>query len=150
MILIDFGIICIGQTTPSIPPISDSMTIEVYKRTINSDAQYNEDYNFHTADTLIGYWYIPWLRDELVYEESLFDISEKGCPWVYVVPKFKDTVRSFLEFYLNESPEHKIAVLLRIQDKSNDTVHSVCKIDEFMNALTDGNIRWNELYFIEK
>jgi len=153
MIWIDFGIICIGQTTPSIPPMPpkiDRMTIDVSKRTIDSDARYNEDYIFHTADTLIGYWYVPWLPEEFRYDESFFDMSEKGCPWVYVVPKWKDIVRSVLEFYLKESPEHRIAVLLRIEDQSNDIVHSVCKIDEFMNDLTDGNIRWNELYFIEK
>lgn len=150
MIWIDFGIICIGQTKPSIPPNINSNDIEIYKRTISSEAQYDEWYNFHTADTLIGYWYIPWLPEEIMYDESFFDISEKGCPWMNVVPKWEGTVKSILEFYLNESPNHKIAVLLRIQDKSNDTVHSVCKIDEFMNELIEGNIRWNELYFIEE
>jgi len=150
MIWIDFSIICIDQTKPSILPNIKSDDIEINKRIAGSEPFYDETYyNFRTADALPGYWYRIWLPEEIMYDESFFDISEKSCPWIYVVPKWKDIVRSVLEFYLNESPKHRIAVLLRVQDESNDDVHQVCKLDKFMNDLTEGNIRWNELYFIE-
>ena len=56
--------------------------------------------------------------------------------------------QEILEFYINESPEHKIAVLLRVQDDSNDIVHPLCKLDDFVNYLKEGNIKWNELYYV--
>ncbi len=150
MIWIDFGVICLGQTKPSIPPGIKSDDVEIYERTADSESFYNETYNFHTADTLTGYWYMFWLPEEIKYDESFFDISERNCPWINVVPKWKNIVRSILEFYLSESPVHRIAVLLRVQDDSDDTVHSICKLDEFMNSLVEGNIKFNELYFIEE
>ncbi len=149
MIWIDFSIICIDQAKPSIPPNIKSDDIDIYERTADSGSFYPLDYNFRTADALTGYWYMIWLPEEIKYDESFFDISERNCPWINVIPKWKDTVINVLEFYLNESPKHRIAVLLRVQDDSNDVVHPVCKLDEFINDLTEGNIRYNELYFIE-
>ena len=54
------------------------------------------------------------------------------------------------EHYLKQSPEHKIAVMIRIQDKSNDISHPVCTFDEFVKMMKNGEIRWNELYFVQQ
>lgn len=122
---------------------------ETYKRTADSEPIYNESYKFDTADKLLGNLYFVWLPDEIIYDESFFDISQKDCPWVCVETKWASTVKRILQFYLQESPTHQIAVLLRVQEESADITHSACSLEEYMNALIEGNIRWNELYFIE-
>lgn len=149
MIIADFGVICIGQAENTYPKGVANICFETYRRITGSEPMYVEDYNFHTADTLTGYWYLVWPRDEILYEKPFFDIGEKGCPWVTVVKEWAEVVRKVLEFYIEESPEKRIAVLIREQDESSDIVHSTIKINEFMEDLIAGNIRWNELYFIE-
>lgn len=148
MIWIDFGVICIGQEQISMPLDMNDIIVEGYQRTEDSEAFYNEYYHFHTADKLLGCWYNIWLPEPICHEESFFDITSKGMPYVEVVPKWSDCVKTILSFYIKESPYNKIAVLLRIQDKSNNVVHSDCCLSEFIQALSEGNIRWNELYFI--
>ena len=149
MIWIDFGIICIGQEQISAPPDMNDIVFKGYERTVNSEPFYNKDYyHFHTADKLLGCWYNIWLPKPICYEESFFDIASRGIPYVEVVPKWSDYVAKILSFYINESPYNKIAVLLRIQDRSNDIVHPACSLSEFVQALSDGNIKWNELYFV--
>ena len=37
---------------------------------------------------------------------------------------------------------------MREQMESDNVVHEVCSLDEYMAALSAGNIRWNELYYI--
>jgi len=148
VILVDFGIICIGQEQASIPPKMNDLVFESYKRTADSAPFYNEDYHFHTADQLSGYWYNIWLPESIRYDESFFDIAPKGVPYVEVIPKWTEYVRNLLSFYIDQSPIKKIAVLLRVQDFSDDTVHSACSLNEFIQGLTAGSIRWNELYFV--
>ena len=79
---------------------------------------------------------------------AFFDIATKGIPYIEIVPKWTEYVKNILSFYIDQSPTKKIAVLLRVEDFSNDTVHSDCSIDEFIQELTEGNIKWNELYFV--
>ena len=148
MIWIDFGIICIGQERTSAPSNMDDFIIEGYQRTTDLEPFYNDSYHFYTADKLKGCWYNIWLPDSICYKESFFDIAAKGIPYVEVVPKWTKYVKNFLSFYIDQSPFNKIAVLLRVQDSSNDTVHSECSLDEFIQELTVGNIKWNELYFV--
>ena len=95
-----------------------------------------------------GYWYKIWFPEPICYEESFFNVAMKGVPYVEVDPKWTGYVKDFLSFYINQSPVNKIAVLLRVQDSSNDTIHSDCSIDEFVRELTIGNIKWNELYVV--
>ena len=123
--------------------------MEGYLRTADSEPLYNESYHFHTADSLQGYWYNIWLPEAICYEESFFDISPRGIPCVNVAPKWADHVRNILSFYLNESPVHEIAVLLRVQDRSNDIVHPCRSLGDFLLALEEGSVNWNELYFIQ-
>ncbi len=148
LIWIDFGIICIGQQNTSTPPHAKDFFIEGCQRTINSKAFYDEYYHFHTADTLLGCWYNVWFPESICYSESLFDISRKDIPYVKVLPQWEKDVRHFLSFYTKESPVHEIAVLLRIQDFSDDVVHPFCNLDDFMQALKNGTVRWNELYYV--
>ena len=148
MISIDFGIICIGQEQPSVPSNMSDFVFEGYERTADSEPFYNDYYHFYTADKLMGCWYNIWLPESICYEESFFDIATKGVPYIEVVPKWTEYVKDILSFYINQSPINKIAVLLRVQDSSNDTVHTDCSIDEFIQGLTVGNIKWNELYFV--
>ena len=148
VIWIDFGIICIEQEQSSVPSNMNDFVFESYERTADSEPFYNESYHFHTADKLTGYWYNIWLPDPICYEESFFDIATKGVPYIEVVPKWTEYVKDILSFYIDQSPTNKIAVLLRVQDSSNDTVHPDCSLDEFVQELTNGNIKWNEIYFI--
>lgn len=150
VIFIDFGIICIGKFKRSFPKNIEKVRFEVRKRTKTSKPMYDEWYHFQTADRLLGNWYFVWLTEDIFYDESFFDIADdKGEPWIYLEPKWKDTVKRILEFYIEESPIHQIAVLLRIQDRSHDISHPVCSLEEYMNDLEAGNIKWNELYFIK-
>lgn len=148
MIWIDFGIICIGQEQISSPSNMNDIIVEGYQRTEDSDPFYNEYYHFHTADKLLGCWYNIWLPESICYEESFFDIASKGIPYIEMVPKWSAYIKTILSFYINESPCNKIAVLLRIEDKSNNVVHPDCSLSEFIQALSEGNIKWNELYFV--
>ena len=148
MIWIDFGIICIGQEQISVPADMNDIVFEGYQRTAVSEPFYNDSYHFHTADKLIGCWYNIWLPESICYEESFFDIASKGVPYVEVVSKWAEYVKKLLSFYIDQSPFNRIAVLLRVQDSSNDTVHSDCSLDDFIQGLSAGNIKWNELYFI--
>lgn len=148
VIWMDFGIICIGQAQPSAPAGRNGIVFEGHQRTADSEPFYSKDYHFQTADKLLGCWYHIWLPEPVCYEESFFDIAVKGIPYVEVVPKWSDSVAKILSFYIKESPYSKIAVLLRVQDSSNDTVHPECSLDEYIQALTEGNIKWNELYFV--
>ena len=148
MLWIDFGIICIGQEQISTPADMDCIVFEGYRRTADSEPFYNKEYHFQTADNLLGCWYNIWLPEPICYEESFFDIASKGVPYVEVVPKWFDYVAKILSFYINESPCKKIAVLLRIEDESNDTVHPDYSLSKFVQALREGNIKWNELYFV--
>lgn len=148
MIMIDFGIICIGQEELSKPSDINGITVEGYRRTVDSDPFYIETYNFHTADKLLGYWYNIWLPESIIYKESFFDISHKDIPWIEVVPKWSKHVEDLLAFYINESPVNKIAVLLRIEDDSHDIVHPECSFDDFIQMLKEGSVRWNELYYV--
>ena len=150
MIIADFGIICIEQTQNTYPKGIENICFETYKRVSNSKPMYGESYNFHTADLLTGYWYLIWPKDEILYEAPFFDLGQKGRPWVVVEQKWAESVRKVLEFYIEQSPQKRIAVLIREQDKSDDIVHATIKIDDFMENLIVGNIKWNELYFIEK
>ena len=150
MIWIDFGIICIGQEQVSAPTDMNGIIFEGYRRTTDSEPFYSKDYHFHTADNLLGCWYNIWLPESICYEESFFDIASKGIPYVEMVPKWSDYVSRILSFYINESPYNKIAVLLRVQDKSNDTVHSDCSLSNFLQSLNKGNVKWNELYFVSR
>ena len=124
------------------------IVVEGYQRTIDSEPFYNENYHFHTADKLLGCWYNIWLPAHICYEESFFDIASKGVPYVEVIPKWSKCVENILSFYISQSPINKIAVLLRVEDISNDTVHPEYSLNEFIQALTEGNIKWNELYFV--
>lgn len=148
MIWIDFGIICIGQEQISVPLNTKDIVVEGYHRTTDSEPFYNENYHFNTADKLLGCWYNIWLPEPICYKESFFDIASKGVPYVEVVPKWIKHVETILSFYISQSPTSKIAVLLRAENTSNDTVHPDCSLDEFIQSLTHGNIKWNELYFI--
>ena len=148
MIWIDFGIICIGQKQTSAPSNMNDIVIEGYERTADSEPFYNDYYHFYTADKLMGCWYNIWLPESICYEESFFDIATKGVPYIEVVPKWTEYVKDILSFYIGQSPINKIAVLLRVQDSSNNTVHSDCSLDEFIQRLTVGNIKWNDLYFV--
>ncbi|MBE6775707.1 MAG: hypothetical protein E7543_05895 [Ruminococcaceae bacterium] len=148
MIWIDFGIICIGQDRISAPSNVNDIVVEGYARTEDSEPFYNENYHFHTADKLLGCWYNVCLPDPIRCEDSFFDIAAKGVPYVQVVPKWSEYVKNILSFYIEQSPINKIAVLLRVQDLSNDTVNYECSLDEFIQGLSVGNIKWNELYFV--
>lgn len=148
MILVDFGIICIGQYEKKIPKLPGRFRFEYYIRKRKSPAMYNDSYHFETADKLTGSWYFVWFPRDIIYEKSFFDLSGKHRPWIYVLPEWEETVRQILEFYLEQSPEHRIAVLVREQDRSENISHADCTLDEYMNALRTENIRWNELYFI--
>ena len=148
MIWIDFGVICIGQEKVSMPSDMNDVVIEGYRRIENSKPFYDKSYNFNAADKLLGCWYKIWLSESLCYEESFFDIASKGIPCVKVVPKWSNHVKNILSFYLKQSPINKIAVLLRIEDASDDVVHSSCSFNEFVQRLNEGNIKWNELYHV--
>ena len=148
MIWIDFGIICIGQEQISVPSGMKDVVIEGHQRVADSGPFYNEEYHFHTADKLLGCWYNIWLPEPICYDESFFDIASKGVPYAEAVPKWLACVKALISFYISQSPINKIAILLRVQDDSNDTVHSDCSLDEFVRMLTEGNIKWNELYFV--
>jgi len=148
VIWIDFGIICIGQEQIAVPADMNDIVFEGYQRTADSEPFYSDDYSFHTADNLLGCWYNIWLPESICYEESFFDIASKGVPYVEVVSKWAEYVKKLLSFYIDQSPFNRIAVLLRVQDSSNDTVHSDCSLDDFIQGLSAGNIKWNELYFI--
>lgn len=150
MIIIDFGIICIGQSEITYPNNIESVEFEVENRRSKSKSMYEYDEwcHFETADSLVGKWYLAWLSKDIFFEQSFFDLSDKGFSNVCVVPKWKDTVKRILDFYIQESPVHQIAVLLRMQDESNNISHPVCSVKEFMDHLTDGEVKWNELYFI--
>ena len=148
MILIDFGIICREQTKRSFPRSIPKVRFQSHIRRENSDAMYDDFYHFEDADKLTGIWYFAWLTDDIFLEQSFFDIADKGSPWIYAVPEWEETVRAILAFYLKASPIHKIAVLPRIQDRSENVTHAECTLDEFMDKLKAGDIRWNELYNI--
>ena len=126
----------------------NNFIFEGYERTADSEPFYEKSYHFHSADNITGYWYKILLPEPICYEESFFNVGAKGVPYVEVVPKWTGYVKYILSFYINQSPVNKIAVLLRVQDSSNDTVHSDCSIDEFVRELTIGNIKWNELYVV--
>lgn len=148
MIWIDFGIICIEQEQISVPSGMNDVVIEGHRRTADSGPFYNEEYHFHTADKLSGCWYNIWLPEPICYDESFFDIASKGVPYVEAVPKWLACIKTLLSFYISQSPVNKIAILLRVQDASDDTVHSDYSLDEFVRMLTEGNVKWNELYFV--
>lgn len=148
MILIDFGVICREQKRRLIPKNLPKVRFESHIRKETSDAMYDEYYHFEAADKLTGVWYLAWLTDDIFLEQSFFDIADKGSPWIYVVPEWERTVKEILAFYLKASPIHKIAVLPRIQDRSENVTHEECTLDEFMDKLRSGDIRWNELYNI--
>ena len=147
MIWMDFGILCIGQEQISVPSNMTNVDIEWEQRCSDSEPLYYEEH-FHTADKLLGYRYKIWLPDPICYEESFFDIAPKGIPYVEVVPKWSACVKSLLAFYISQSPVNRVVILLRVQDVSDDTVHSDCSLDEFVRMLTEGNVKWNELYFV--
>ena len=149
MIWIDFGIICIGQEQTSTPSDMDDIIVEGHQRRADSEPFYNESDHFHTADKLLGCWYNVWLPKPICYDESFFEIAPEGVPYVEVVPKWSKCVEDILSFYINQSPINKIAVLLRIQDDSDDVVHPACSLAEFVHELSEGNIKWNELYFVQ-
>ncbi|WP_295152932.1 hypothetical protein [uncultured Ruminococcus sp.] len=148
MILIDLGIICLGQTKRTFPRSIPKVRYRSHVRREDSAPMYDEWYHFEAADRLTGIWYLAWLTDDIFLEQSMFDIAEKGSPNIYVVPEWEDTVRELLGYYLKESPIHRIAVLLRIQDRSENVTHEECTLDEFMEMLRAGDVRWNELYHI--
>ena len=148
MILIDFGIICREQKRRTVPKHIPKVRFESHIRKENSDPMYYDYYHFEAADKLTGIWYFAWLSDDIFLEQSFFDIADKGSPWICAVPEWEDTVREILEFYLRSSPIHKIAVLPRIQDKSENVTHEECSLDEFMEMLRAGDVRWNELYMV--
>ena len=150
MIWIDFNVICIGQNKKTIPCDIKDIVIDAYKRTKRSRPFYISSYNFQTADKLLGSWYSIRLQDDICYDESLFDISPDDIPYVMVVPKWLELVKKVLLFYLNASPVNKIAVLLRVQDKSDDTINREYSLDEFVQALIAGKIKWNELYYVSR
>ena len=166
--LTDFVIICIGQAAPSFPECLGELSydeqrereictlsenekaieFEPYKRRQGDEPIYDDFYHFGTADALAGVLYFVWHREFL--EDSFFDFAgEAGSKHVCIVPKWDKTVRELLEYYISQSPEHRIAVLLRMQDRSDDTVHEPCGIDEFMRLLRCGEAVWNELYLVE-
>ena len=148
MILIDFGIICREQTKRTFPRGIPKVRFRSHIRRADSDAMYDDFYHFEDADKLTGVWYFAWLTDDIFLEQSFFDIADKGSPHIYAVPEWEAAVRRILAFYLKASPIHKIAVLLRIQDRSENVTHDECTLDEFMEKLRAGDVRWNELYNI--
>ena len=150
MILIDFGIICREQTKRTFPRgrSAEKVRFQSHIRREDSYPMYDDWYHFEDADKLRGVWYFVWLTKDIILEQSLFDIADKSSPYIYVVPEWEDTVRRILEFYLKASPIHRIAVLLRIQDRSQNVTHDECTLDEFMDMLRAGDVRWNELYNI--
>lgn len=148
MIWIDFGIICIGQEQISQPPDWKDIVVEGYRRMADSAPFYNESYHFAAADALTGCWYQIWLPDPRCYEDSFFDIADRGVPYVQTVPGWTASVEKILRFYLAQSPVHRIAVLLRVQDRSDNVVHPLCSLDVFLQRLHDGEIRWNEVYHV--
>ena len=151
MLWIDLGIICICQTEAAFPDTGRGIRFEHHRRRYKALPMYDEYYHFRTADRLTGIWYLAWLPDPVCYEQSFFDIADKGCPYICTVPEWEDTVRMMLRFYLNASPDHRIAVLPRVQDRSDDVVHKEpYSLDGFMDGLKCGNIRFNELYFIKE
>ncbi len=152
-ILVDFGIISIGQTEKTYPELKDKLRFQAYKRNLGKTKSKpfywdTEFYPFSTAYDLKGVWYLPWFPYEVNLIEYFFEMKEG--PYLRVNPKYESLVRKLLRFYLDESPEKKVAVLLCIQEKSKDLVHEPMKLKAFMDDLKEGKIRWNELYFITK
>lgn len=149
-VLADFGIICIGQEEKTYPDLKD-LKFQAFRRNLGKTRSkpfyYDKDYyGFRSAYDLKGIWYLPMFDYKLNLMEYFFEMKEG--PDLRVNPKYEDTVRKLLSFYLEKSPEKKIAVLLCIQEKAGDVTHEPVKLKEFMSLLKAGSVRWNELYII--
>lgn len=85
--------------------------------------------------------------------------SQAGFPfWVnkdikmyamQIVPEYKLSVLSMLEYLLNLSPQNKIIFLPRLQGNENNNICGVIKLNEFKNLLNEGKVLFNICYILE-
>lgn len=153
MVISDLNIICIGQTHYALPPqylCGESLTVEFEPRWGDLYAVY-PDYSFPEAYALEGYWYTLWpsVDGSSFLDNPFFDIAlqdEYGA--VITNPHWRPTLQRIMQFYLSQSPQHKIGVLIRIQDNIYKGAQYVRTLQELWNLMDTHSIRFNKLYVV--
>lgn len=147
MIFADFNIICINQPNKDCF-VSDSLIYEAHNRNNTLTLVYPED-SFADAHSLRGWWYTYWPNEALYYDNQFFDLNpsvKRNAIRLY--PKWLTISKELLSFYISKSPTHTVAVVIRVQDHSNNIKHGRCSLNYFLSEMLAGRICYNELYFV--
>lgn len=148
MIIADLNIICINQKKKRAFIDKARLTCEAHNRNRSMSPVYATD-NFGVADGLKGWWYTYLPSKAYFFDSPFFDLNLRDNDnAVELNPQWNDLLCTLLSFFIKESPCGTIGFLIRLQDKSDNMVHGKYCLEEFMQELRLGNIRYNELYFI--
>lgn len=148
MVIADLNIICIDQLGNKPCPNCNHMVFEAHNRNNTREAIYPL-YDFAAAYKLRGWWYTYWPREELFFRSPFFDLAiHNGRNMIQLYDIWKDSLYSLFSYYLSISPACEIGVLIRLEDKAENTVHSHMCLGCFMEQLLAGTVQYNELYLI--
>lgn len=148
LMLADLNIICINQQHASLFPNCGNLDIEKYDRNTSGDPVYWSD-DFNTAHRLRGWWYTIYPKGNLFLERPFFDLcNDLECDLVRLYPEWQTVMSNILVYYIEKSPLRKVGVLIRAQDVTEDTVAGEFRLDEFLQMLIHGEVKYNTLYFL--
>lgn len=149
MVVSDLVIVSIDQHFPKRPKF-DQVAIQTHNRNcFFALRQYYK--NYFVSQALRGIWYSIYPQKEKMYMDAFCDLSISGQSkqlHVHLRESWIETVCSLIKYYTESSPHHLIGIMFRIDYPDKEVIHTVCSLDEYISALLNGDIRFDELYFV--
>lgn len=145
MVISDFNIICLGQSTPEL------ITCEK----IGVDVITSKDgYGLHwkTLSNSNGIWYQFYpLEREITkqYNDEFFDLTVIDMKYVAVsLENHVVGLKNLVDTYLSLSPIHEILLLIRLDEHGESDDVSDLTAEDFASNLYEDKLQFNKIYHI--
>jgi len=150
MIIADLNIICVEQAKRTFPKNIDEIVVESHDRRQSCDPVYPDD-NFGEANRINGWWYTFWPTDQYFLSCPFFELPCSSDPYaIKLSSAWEKEVIKLFSYYIGISPVQMIGVLVRAQGISNNVVHDCVSLNVFREKMMNGQIKYNELYYVSK
>lgn len=148
MVISDFNLICLGQPKPHF-----FQPKGVFFEVVDSDeGAYNPEWQSLKKES--GVWYSIFPVDDAgtrTYDDEFFDIGKKSEKTfsVVVIEKYKKTLLEIVEYFLEESPIHRIIIMLWL-DGDEKQPGICCPLGHFRELLYNNNLLFGVIYVVHR
>ena len=155
MVVADLNIICCGQkeACPIVKGVlMDEIGTDVYDRTsANKQRRYRY---FKRANQEHGVWYDIYPQGNAFLENSFFDLEygkeeyRRKALLVTLNPYWELSIIKLINFFIDRSPIHKIAIMIYLGNEREDAVTEKLSCNEYIDRLRKGEIHFNKTYYV--